>query len=97
MPSKKTDITASSIVESDLLILPMIRRTTFLADFVRRSKNIESSSTDDEVVQTIFFLTIQEQRTHRTFWSCYEEMTAVKLPNIEETRIPIPTELDRYT
>ncbi|KAF9424301.1 hypothetical protein HW555_000440 [Spodoptera exigua] len=37
------------------------------------------------------------ENTHRTFWSCYEELAAVKLPiDVEETKSPIASELDRY-
>ncbi|CAH0728332.1 unnamed protein product, partial [Brenthis ino] len=35
-------------------------------------------------------------KTHTTFWSCSEELAAVKLPNVEETKCPIASELDRY-
>lgn len=77
--------------------VPMIRRT-FLAEFVRRSEDIGSSS-DEEVVQVAQRSTSSSncENTHRTFWSCYEELAAVKLPiDVEETKSPIASELDRY-
>ncbi|CAB3260930.1 unnamed protein product, partial [Arctia plantaginis] len=75
----------------------MIRRTC-LAEFVRRSEDIGSSG-DERVVQVAQRSTSSSncENTHRTFWSCYEELAAVKLPiDVEETKSPIASELDRY-
>lgn len=75
----------------------MIRRT-FLAEFVRRNEDIGSSS-DEEFVQVAQRSTSSSncENTHITFWSCYEELAAVKLPmDVEETKSPIASELDRH-
>lgn len=77
--------------------ISMIRRT-FLAEFVRRSEDIGSSS-DEEVDQVAQRSTssANNQNTHRTFWSCYDELAAVKIPvDVEEFKSPIATELDKY-
>lgn len=75
--------------------VPMIRRN-FLAEFVRRSEDFENSSSDEEVTHPLQSPSSANNDIHRTFWNCYEELAAVKLPNVEETKSPIAFELDRY-
>lgn len=74
--------------------VPLIRRN-FLEDIVK-SEDIESSSSDEDVFQTLQSCSRSiNENIHRTFWSCYDELAATKLPKIEETRSPIASELDR--
>ncbi|KOB64906.1 Low affinity cationic amino acid transporter [Operophtera brumata] len=70
----------------------------FKVECVRRSEDIENSSSDDEVVLTTQSASrSNKEDIHRTFWNCYEELAAARLPNfVEETRSPIASELDRY-
>ncbi|CAB3251529.1 unnamed protein product [Arctia plantaginis] len=97
LPAAESSLRQATIEGTFEYNVQMIRRTC-LAEFVRRSEDIGSSS-DERVVQVAQRSTSSSncENTHRTFWSCYEELAAVKLPiDVEETKSPIASELDRY-
>lgn len=79
--------------------VPWVRRQ-FLAEYVRRSADMDSTSNSEnesEPPAPLPYSGLQSQEgTHKALWTCYEELASAKQPDIEEPKSPIAIELDRY-
>ncbi|KAI8441106.1 hypothetical protein MSG28_009369, partial [Choristoneura fumiferana] len=79
--------------------VPWVRRQ-FLAEYVRRSADMDSTSNSEnesEPPAPLPYSGLQSQEdTHKALWTCYEELASTKQPEIEEPKSPIAIELDRY-
>lgn len=79
--------------------VPWVRRQ-FLAEYVRRSADMDSTSNSEnesEPPAPLPYSGLQSQEgTHKALWTCYEELASAKQPEIEEPKSPIAIELDRY-
>ncbi|KAL0868261.1 hypothetical protein ABMA27_007792 [Loxostege sticticalis] len=75
-------------------------RRQFLAEYVRRSADMDSTSNSEnesEPPAPLPYSGLQSQEgTHKALWTCYEELASAKQPEIEEPKSPIAIELDRY-
>lgn len=75
--------------------VPVIRRH-FLLEHVRRSADMESSSSSDNESEQRASSSKLLHETHIALWNCYEELASAKQPETVEPKSPIVMELDRY-
>ncbi|KAI8436920.1 hypothetical protein MSG28_010347 [Choristoneura fumiferana] len=87
------------VIDQALEKVPWVRRQ-FLAEYVRRSAELDSTSNSEnesEPPAPLPYSGLQSQEdTHKALWTCYEELASTKQPEIEEPKSPIAIELDRY-